>query len=162
MVFKGAANKPSSSFFGSTVPHPLRRVKAYRRARWRACSRRRSSSCLFFPPRFPLAWFTLLTQAPNRAQIHAAKQTKNARFMACLCARPAAHTGESRCQGSILRFAAPIMARCHPSATLTRARWRGKPQKGRENQAAAVCLSCFASCFAAVARKAKPAPDTMP
>lgn len=133
VVFKGVANKPSSSLFvGSVVPHPLRRVKAYRRAYWRACSRRRSSSCLFFPPRFPLAWFTLLTQAPNGAQIHAAKQTENARFMACLRARPAAHIGESRCQGSLLRFAAPIMARCHPSATLTRARWRGKPQKGRE------------------------------
>lgn len=133
VVFNGVANKPSPSLFiGSTVPHPLRRVKVYRRAYWRVCSRRRSSSCLFFPPRFPLAWFTLLTQAPNGAQIHAAKQTENARFMAYLCARPAAHTGKSRCQGSVLRFAAPIMARCHPSATLTRARWRGKPQKGRE------------------------------
>ena len=106
VVFKGAANKPSSSLFiGSTVPHPLQRVKVYRRAYWRACSRRRSSSCLFFPPRFPLAWFTLLTQAPNGAQIHAAKQTENARFMTCLRARPAAHAGESRCQGPILRFA---------------------------------------------------------
>lgn len=37
-----------------------------------------------------------------------------------------------RCQGSFLRFAAPIMARCHPSATLTRTKWRGKPQKGQE------------------------------
>ena len=84
------------------------------------------------PPRFPFVWFALLTQAPNGAQIHAAKQTENARFMACLRARPAAHARKSRCQGSVLRFAAPIMARCHPSATLTRARWRGKPQKGRE------------------------------
>lgn len=81
---------------------------------------------------FPSACSALLTQAPNEAQIHAAKQTENARFMAYLCARPAAHTGKSRCQGSVLRFAAPIMARCHSSATLTRARWRGKPQKGRE------------------------------
>lgn len=81
---------------------------------------------------FPSACSALLTQAPNGAQIHAAKQTENARFMAYLCARPAAHTGKSRCQGSVLRFAAPIMARCHPSATLTRARWRGKPPKGRE------------------------------
>lgn len=33
VVFKGAANKPSSSLFvGSVVPHPLRRVKVYRRA----------------------------------------------------------------------------------------------------------------------------------
>lgn len=132
MVFKGTANKPSSSLFGSAVPHPLRRIKVYRRARWRACSRRWSSSCLFFPPRFPLVCSALLTQAPNGAQTHAAKQTESARFMACLCARPAAHTGESRCQGPALRFAAPIMARCHPSATLTRARWRGKPQKGLE------------------------------
>lgn len=47
----------------------------------------------------------------------------------------------------------------------------GKAPKGAgKNQAAAVCLlcfafcfaSCFASCFVVVARKAKPAPDTMP
>lgn len=148
VVFKGAANKPSLSLFvGSAVPHPLRRVKVYRRARWRACSRRRSSSCLFFLPRFPLACSALFLHYCPKSQ----RNTNMNRLKGSKCCKTdgkRAFYGLSllmlstraapfafrlrRCQGSVLRFAAPIMARCHPSATLTRARWRGNPQKGRE------------------------------
>ena len=163
VVFKGVANKPSSSLFvGSAVSHPLRRVKVYRRARWRACSRRRSSSCLFFPPRFPLACSALFLHYCPKSQ----RDTNMNRLKGSKCCKTdgkRAFYGLSllmlstraapfafrlrRCQGSVLRFAAPIMARCHPSATLTRARWRGKPQKGRE-RIKRRRFACSASLFA--------------